>query len=248
MAKNIKIKRIFDLLQRGGFNVNPIFDSQGNPLKLDQKVVGAISEAILGFLNNLPEDDFIASSQGGTHPVDDTELRTSDYPLKQTEDLPEVAGNGAVLWNKIDQLPGYQQSGIRKMGRDIFLSFPCFQEFSRISVEHGRDPLGNVFVVSDLTHNQSAVNYLAEMIRRAGTEVQHGVMGHAPFIPGYAPRIAVFMTEDHTFKLVMDRPEYGAHISLNSIYAWPGGLKAYRKMALEMAEPQLAIGQLASVK
>ena len=248
MATDIKIKNIFDVFHQRGFNIRSFDGPNGKPLKLDPRAMGAVSDAILGFLNNLPKDDFIVSSQGGTHPVDDTEPRTSDYPLKQIEDLPEVAGNGAVLWNKINQLPGYQQSGIRKMGRDIFLSFPCFQEFVRVSAEHGRDPLGEVFVVSDLTHHQSAVNYLAEMIRRAGTQVQHGVMGHAPFISGYVPRIAVFMTEDHTFKLVMDRPEYGAPISLNSIYAWPGGLKAYRKMALEMAEPQLAIGQLALVK
>lgn len=248
MATSIKIKELFDLLKQGGFVVNPAFDNQSNLIRPDPKIADVINTAILGYLNNLPEDDFIVSSTVSLHQVSDNEPRTSDYPLKRIEDLPSIEGHDGILWNKIDQLPGFQQSGIRKMGREIFLSFPCFQEFTNVSKQQGQDPLGEVFVVSDLTHNQSAVNYLAEMIERVGMQVQSGEMKHAPFIAGYNPRIGIFMNEDFTFKLVMDRPEYGAPISLNSIYAWPGGLKAYRKMALDMTEPQLAIGQLALVK
>jgi len=145
------------------------------------------------------------------------------------EKLPLQDSLSGIKWQQIKNLPGYAVSQIRKMGRDTFEAFDCFQAFSQQHRDNGNDPLAEVMVVSDLTHNQSAVNALADMIAKKGVIIDTQEINYGDAMPDYHPRVIVMMTERYTFKLVQDRKEYGSPVDLNSIYAWEGGLNNYNK-------------------
>lgn len=223
------------------FDPKSIQPTGGNPPanrpSANPQIARAVSEAVSTWLENLPQDDFTPQGKAECSCGNDSTPEDPNLLPKTIEILPQ-AGETRILWNKIEQLPGYMVSGIRKMGRDIFRSFPCFQNFSEECSKKGQDPLAEVYVASDLTHNQSAVNYLAKTISEKGQLINAGEMEHTG-IPGYKPRIVLYMTEDMTFKLVQDRPEFGAPISANYIYAWPGGTNFYRKQALGAPVPEL---------
>ncbi len=243
MTKPLKIKDPFEnqIKEPDTDNIIPDSGSDEVPVIINPDIATLINQGIAKWLNNLPSDDLFPNikssfSSAGNRPPTST---IPDYPVVPIETLPQLGGKLTPLWKTIGQLPGYAQSGIRKMGRDIFMSFPCFRIFAESCQKEGTDPLAKVFVASDLTHNQTAVNWLARMISEKGKEVQAGQMDHTGMIEGYKPRIIMFMTEKYTFKLVEDRPEYGAPISLNSIYAWPGGIQHYRdnKKAITFNSP-----------
>lgn len=241
MPKPPRVKDVF----RNEGKIIPEGPDLKNTVVIDPKIAAAIQAAITQWLQHLPHDDVFPDPQSKFDEIGQDEPTEPNFLPKTIETMPQIAGHMTPIWKKIGQLPGYAQSGIRKIGRSVFMSFPCFQAFAQACSVRSVDPLAAVYVASDLTHSQSAVSHLAHLISQKGHMVQSGEMDHTGMIEGYKPRIIVFMTEDHTFKLVQDRPELGAPISLNSIYAWPGGLKAYREMALEAAEPQLTGDRLA---
>lgn len=233
MKTKLSIKKNFQFSDKNEEgSLVPQAANNSTPVIIEPAIARNIAKAISAFICNLPKDDFSVSARTAFDAKADPVKKQTALP-KVIEHLPGTPQHGAVMWEKIGDLPGYAVSEIRKMGRDIFSSFPCFEDFKEICAEKGCDALSEVMVASDLTHNQSMINYLAKIIANKGQFASAGEIDHGHAIPGYQPKIAVFMTEDWTFKLVQDRPEFGAPISLNSIYAWPGGLKAYRDKFLE---------------
>lgn len=204
------------------------------PAKLNiSPAVGAeIAQNLARSCVYLPDDD--ASSDDEIKQTYQVDPSIGDEPTASASTLPKVIemlpdSNQFfdMKWQQIKNLPGYAQSGIRNMGRQIFESLDCFSTFSAQMKNKKKDGLAEVLVVSDFTHDQGAVNFLVDTILKHGTLLNVGKADHDKFLPDYQPDIMIFMTENWTFKLVQDNLDNGAPVELNSIYAWPGGLKHY---------------------
>lgn len=204
-----------------------VVDDQPANIQLSAGASQAIAEHISRSIENLPLDDFMPQPQFKTKMTQEIPVRPIESLPKVIEMLPSQDILSGIKWQQIKNLPGYAISQIRKMGRDTFEAFDCFNAFSDAHRKNGTDPLAEVMVISDLTHNQSAVNALADMIATNGVIIDTKEIDYGDSMPDYHPKVIIFMTEHYTFKLVQDRKENGAPINLNSIYAWEGGLNNY---------------------
>jgi hypothetical protein len=205
-----------------------VADERPANITLSSTAAQDISQRLRQSIALLPRDDFMP------HQTARCRVQPEPQPPNKlprvVETLPSQEFLAGVQWQQIKNLPGYAISSIRRMGRDVFSSFDCFNAMAQGA--EGDDPLGEVLVASDYTHNQTAINFLAGLIEKHGVLMDKGSMDHGNTLPGYNPDVIIMMTQNWTFKLVRDRQENGAPVDLNSIYAWRGGLDHYQ-MRLE---------------
>ncbi|PCI01953.1 MAG: hypothetical protein COB76_00170 [Alphaproteobacteria bacterium] len=208
-------------------------------IQLNAQSAQEIAKHISQSISNLPHDDFMPDVHVESREQRDEICRPAEALPKIVETLPAHDFLSGVKWHKIKDLPGMAVSQIRKMGRDTFESFDCFQEFSEAQRAQGKDPLAEVLVLSEFSHDKTSVNYIAKMIVENGVQIDVGNIDYGHRMQGYKPDIIIMMTENYTFKLVRDRVENGSPVDLNSIYAWKGGLKRYPQVI--PSGPQLKI-------
>ncbi|MDX2027812.1 MAG: hypothetical protein SFW62_04190 [Alphaproteobacteria bacterium] len=204
-------------------------------LHIDPEMARSIGRAVSDLLAQLPQiegDDYLDAPVGMPE-----NLTTETLPALLTT-LPAVSDSADVRWAKIKQLPGYRSRPIRNLGEEVFMSFPCFRAYAESAQSHHRDAQGEVLVISDFTHGRDVTERVAKFIAEKGVFFEAGELNH-PLLSGYHPRIAVFMTETWTFKLVQDSIENGTPVNANYIYAWPGGAKFYRAQMSIALEPQV---------
>jgi hypothetical protein len=150
-----------------------------------------------------------------------------------SENLPSQEFFKGIEWQQVKNLPGYAVSQIRKMGRDIFSSFDCFRSLGEEVKRQGKDPLGEVLIVNEWTHDWSTTNFLANMIGKSGVMLDTGCADFGNRLPGYRPELIVMMSQNWTFMLVRERFENNSPVDLNTVYAWRGGLNHYGPEKME---------------
>jgi hypothetical protein len=195
-------------------------------LNLDHETAIRVSNAVNDLLARLPDvaDDDLCDSVDGAHNTPQ-ETETLLVPISQLPALPEFPD---IRWRKVKQLPGYRGRPIRSLGNDIFSYFPCFRAFAVEAKARKLDGQGEILVLSTLMHDNSSVDCMARTIAESGVFLNSGELNFGENIPGYRPRIMLFMNQKWTFLLVQDKRETGAPLDANYIYAWPGGRMYYK--------------------
>lgn len=196
------------------------------PVKLSADAGAAIARDLSLHLNQFPrahftiKRDMTIGVETPEQPVHTLTVTSRDIVAQKLT---------GIVWQQVKNLPGYHDHRVRGLGEYVFGSFECFRDYDVAMKAQGKDAQGEVLVCSTFTHDGTTVDHLAGLIKAHGVvvEVRQGEL--ARFIPGYSPNIIVMMTADWTFKLVHERINRGQPVDLNSIYAWPGGLNAYRK-------------------
>jgi len=130
-----------------------IVDDQPANIQLSDGGAQAIAERLSGVIADLPMDDFMPQPQFARYVAEERPLRPTDALPKVVESLSSQDQLSGIRWQQIKNLPGYAVSQIRKIGRDTFEAFDCFQSFSQHHHDQGNDPLAEVMVVSDFTHH-----------------------------------------------------------------------------------------------
>lgn len=229
LTSNNTSKTTFAEKADSNFDVNLQVDDKPANIQLSARQSQAIAGRLSQSIANLPADDFMPDLQTSAHTQEEVLCRPTEALPKVIEMRPSQDFFVDVKWQQIKNLPGYMVSGIRNLGRDTFESFDCFKSFSEDQRKQGKDPLSEIMIMSDITHDKTSVNYFAKMIVENGVQIENCIIDHDQHIQDYKPEIIIMMTENYTFKLVCDRIENGAPVDLNSIYAWKGGLKNYRR-------------------
>lgn len=161
-------------------------------------------------------------------------------------------GNIPLGWVKIQSLAGYMgmhgtpelrnmmraMGGqdvmgqyIRTMGREIFRSFPSFQQMEDRCTEQGLDALGQVNVLANIggngPHDINHVRGMMNWIQENGTIQDMSQMDMSPIMNQYRPRIILATDADSTYVLVEERKRDGAPMDSLYVYTFPGGDYCY---------------------
>lgn len=119
----------------------------------------------------------------------------------------EIAKHAPVNpdWHQVKHLPGYLQSAIRAMGRQIFSTF------TKTRIE-------NIQVIADVggqgPNSRREINAVAGWLRDKTTPDTDGEMNFQRSLPEYDVDFHMYSADGFTFMLVND--EYGVYI-----YSWP---------------------------
>jgi len=207
------------------FHLSVADDAEPLQLYLNREDSLRVNEAVHVLLSRLPDVALEENDTGiSTAFREPEQLETLPVPVSQ---FPALSGFPAICWRKMKQLPGYRMSPIRHLGNAIFKSFPCFEAFAVEAKTRKLDALGETLSLSMFTHDKSVVDRVARTIVENGVLLNAGEMNFDEILPGYRPRVALFMNEKSTFLLVQEKRENGAPVDANCIYAWPGGRQFY---------------------
>ena len=133
-----------------------------------------------------------------------------ERPVPTAENLPALVSRALQAeniqlqprWSQVRHLPGYVQSQIRRLGRDVFRQFT-------------QTPLEDIQILSTVISGETEVRGIAGWIKRNG--VREGsvemTFGRGP---GVKADVTLWRTEDFSFLLVKDFSGY-------HVYGWPGG-------------------------
>jgi hypothetical protein len=169
-------------------------------------------------LANLPQaDDEISDAEArlraGVEDDDVTDVAGAEPIPPTTENLPavihrEVALTGGRVdpeWHQVKHLPGYLQSGIRALGRQVFRQFT-------------ETPIEDIQVITTLgnINPERDVVGMMDWIRRNGARDDAANMDFGQTMPGYTADVQLWRTKDYSFLLVHD---FGGYY----IYGWQGG-------------------------
>ncbi len=202
-------------------------------IKMDADVSAKIAAAMkdlldrLGPLDNEDNDEKLSPGFNACgKPIDDRSEASNTLPVPINK-FPAHPGRDNIKWTTLGHLPGMMDPRIRKLSEMVFGSFPCYNEFAKQAKADGLNANRMVYTISDFTNGKTETGFIAQAIKDHGVLVDAGEGAFDEYIPGYAPKIAIFTTKEWTFKLVMDREELGAPVNANYIYAWPGGTDFY---------------------
>ena len=176
----------------------------------------------LSFLSRLGLEDEIsdeeAADRAGASLWDDdddegevpTPTRTGTE-LTSIENMPTVVGQQLDQagvenpeWHQVKHLPGYLQSAIRAMGRQVFGSFT-------------RTPIEDIQVVANVgggPNTEREVKAVATWLHSHGKKDTDGEMDFQQSIPDYGADFAIYKKDGFTFMVVKD---FAGHY----IYSWP---------------------------
>ncbi len=147
---------------------------------------------------DLPADDVDSVGAGDADPEEPTNALA-----KTTKDV-RAAGKAKADWMGVDQLPGYMQTGIRRMGRVVFSPLT-------------RTKLENISILANLgghgPNKQMELNAVAHYAMKNATETRDLSMQFGEMIPGYEPEAKLYVTPHDTYLVVRD--EMGQYI-----YSW----------------------------
>lgn len=138
----------------------------------------------------------------------------------------QARGNGALA------VPGGDLGrGQRAMGSMIFQAMPCFTRHTDLSVQQGRDPLGEVQVLANIggmgPSDQAELDTMARAIRENGVMVDAAEVEFPMVMPGYRPRIILAADIENSYLMVEETTERGGLVNATYIYAWQGGRGFY---------------------
>ena len=186
---------------------------QSRRLQLDPEIVQTAAR----HLANLPHaDDEISDAEAMRHAGadDDGDDTVGITPVPPTtENLPavihhEVALTGGRIdpeWHQVKHLPGYLQSGIRALARQVF------RQFTDTPIED----IQILTSVANLNPERDVVGMM-DWIRRNGAKDDSATLDFERFMPGYSADASLWRTKDYSFLLVRD---FGGYY----IYGWSGG-------------------------
>lgn len=141
-------------------------------------------------------------------PPPEDEFGTDDgYPPDMLPALVnrEIARQGDLQfepeWHQVRNLPGYVESAIRALGRQIFQNYTS-------------TPIEDIQVLSTLSNDGNEVKMMAALLKKKGTRLADAEMDFQRIMPGYRAQVAVYEFGAGQFLAVSD---FGGHY----IYSWP---------------------------
>ena len=128
-------------------------------------------------------------------------------------------------WHQVRNLPGYIESAIRALGRQVF------DAYTSTSIE-------DIQVLSTLSNDQNEVNMMAALLKKKGTRIHDAEMDFQNIMPGYRAQVGVYEFGAGQFLVVKD---FAGHY----IYSWPKEDGKYKATDLHGngEAPQLQQGQ-----
>lgn len=155
------------------------------------------------------------NASGATDEISDQQARvnsgmvdepedTSLMPARISKDMAQY-GNIEPEWYQVKTLPGYLQSGIRAIGRQVFSAFT-------------KTPIEDISVIASIgnggPNNKQEVNAVAGWLQKNGFRDTDAELRFDKVMPGYSAEVVVYKAADRTFMLVKDfAGEY--------VYSWP---------------------------
>lgn len=172
----------------------------------------------------------------------------ADQGVARLDGPPGAAGPGQALAQRnpfvpLFQLPGYaaqdrQGEAVRAVGRSIFRALPCFRRMEQECRAAGRDPLGEVNVMSDLSGaTMTEMNAMAGWIAANGQMVQAEQIVFPAGLRGYRPDVVLATTENDSFLMVRELQANGCPQDATYLYSWSGGQRAYQNNQVAMPVP-----------
>jgi hypothetical protein len=136
--------------------------------------------------------------------MDEPPADTSSMPARISKDMAQY-GNIEPEWYQVKTLPGYIQSGIRAIGRQVFSAFT-------------KTPIEDISVIASIgnggPNTKPEVNAVAGWLQNNGIRDTDAELRFDKVIPGYSADVVVYKAADRTFMLVKDfAGEY--------VYSWP---------------------------
>lgn len=128
------------------------------------------------------------------------------------ENLPAIISRELVVngeedfnpnWIKVRDLPGYMQTAIRALGRQIFRQFTDY-------------PIEDIQMMCTLTHSEADVKRMTAFIRRHGMRDDEARIELTHIMPGFETDVQLWRLAGEEFLLTRDIGGY-------YIYGWPGG-------------------------
>lgn len=149
---------------------------------------------------NLPDDD----DQKLSDTVEEPDTKEPGTDMADAEKGVRAAGKAKADWMGVDQLPGYMQTGIRRMGRVVFspLTKTRLEDMSILANLGGHGP-----------NKQMELNAVAKYAQSNATQTRDLAMSFGEMIPGYEPDAKLYVTPHDTYLVVQD--EMGQYI-----YSW----------------------------
>lgn len=140
------------------------------------------------------------------------EPKTPGTELATIENMPsiinkEIAEQSPVEpeWHQVKNLPGYLQSGIRAMGRQVFGTYT-------------NTPLEDIQVLANVggqgPNSKREINAVASWLKDNAERDTQGEMDFSKSIPDYGAQFSIFKHEGYTFMVVQD-------FAGKYIYVWP---------------------------
>lgn len=114
--------------------------------------------------------------------------------------IAKTNGKFNVKWHQVKNLPGYFQSAIRAMGREVFTPV------TRTKIE-------DINVISSLTNSDMELKLMGTWIKKHGVRNDSMEMKFHDLLPGYQANVDVYAAQGYTFAIVAD--QFGQYI-----YGW----------------------------
>jgi hypothetical protein len=132
-----------------------------------------------------------------------------------------VEGGAKIVpeWHMVRHLPGYLQSRIRQLGRQVFAPFTD-------------TPIEDIQVLSTLSNPDRDVKAVATWIFRNGIRDDEAELEFGQIMPDYKANTQIWNVEGFTFMVVKD---FAGHY----VYSWPGG----RGTQLDNDDPAPQLGR-----
>ena len=158
---------------------------------VDRSDLPAISADSLNALTNANDDPEVDYSDAQPEP---TEPNTLPAVIKDPKAL-YAQGMQKPNWLTISQLPGYMQRGIRMMGKVVFKTLT-------------NTPLEEIHLMVNLQNggpNEAIeMNAVANHAKKHADGVRDLEMAFGEMIPGYEPKVKMYIHDDQTYLLVRD--------------------------------------------
>ena len=140
---------------------------------------------------------------------DEVNVEVPGYePVPPTpENLPAIINKQVGMhgvhpkWHMVKHLPGYMQSAIRGLGRQIFKNFTS-------------TPIEDIQVLSTLTNHDAELAAVGTWVKKNGHRYDQMAMQFERLFPGYNAEIHVWAAVGYVFVVVQD--DFGKYI-----YSWP---------------------------
>lgn len=167
----------------------------------DSSNLPSISADNLNALANMDDEPDVDHADVQPEP---TEPNTLPAVIKDEKAL-YAKGVQKPNWLTISQLPGYMQNGIRMMGKVVFKTLT-------------KTPLEEIHLMVNLQNggpNETIeMNAVGNHAKSKAGDVRDLHMAFGEMIPGYEPKVKMYIHEDQTYLLVRD--DMGDYI-----YSWP---------------------------
>lgn len=174
--------------------------SPASKSKTRQSLKGQLSTKGLEQLKTLSasglKDEISVDDQGYVQ----TEVTPTTLPAVINKNLSTKTGIQPE-WHMVKHLPGYMQTAIRALGRQVFRVYTTV-------------PLEQIQVLSTFTNSTKELRAVGNAVRKMGTDITKGTIDFDKIIPGYSADMAVYRYKGIDVMFVQD--EHGQYM-----YAWP---------------------------